>query len=167
VDWSLNRDSDIGVNGEAPGTADQRVGLTSTSTRKRRRQNSSSIARPRQQKPISHNPHVQNFLFEITRTLKTRSGIEDFMEKLKEDAQNTQDLKEIARVEASSVMLKGLAMLAQGPNECLDQKQVIACFRDLWNAARVGTPPLIGGNLDEDVQDPESGLQNTPSDGDE
>jgi hypothetical protein len=89
------------------------------------------------------------------------------VEKLKKNVQNTEDVKEIARVEASSVMLKGLSMLAQGPDERLDQKQVMACFCDLWNAARVGTPPLLDENLDENGQEHEPGSLENDTDGSE
>jgi hypothetical protein len=88
------------------------------------------------------------FSFELTGAAVTPAAIQNYLGRLKEDAENTGDQREMKKAKLTASFLDTLSSLASDSEEVLDRQFIMEAFRDLWRGVQAGAVPVLPSESD-------------------
>ena len=90
------------------------------------------------------------FSFVLEGEAVTPSSINDYVQRLQEDAKNTGKEREVKKAKATADVLKALSTLASDPAEILDRRLMMECLRDAWLGVKAGSVSELMENSEPD-----------------
>jgi hypothetical protein len=88
------------------------------------------------------------FSFELTGAAVTPAAIQSYLGRLKEDAENTGDQREMKKAKLTASFLDTLSSLASDSDDVLDRQFIMEAFRDLWRGVQAGQVPVLPSEYD-------------------